>query len=225
MKKKKTIIILFFLGFFILLFPYISKFINGLIFKHQAESFYEMDISNNQINDLMDKSKKCNKEIFINAERFRDPFNNTNSASTNISECLNLYDNNIFAILEVPKLNLIIPIYLGSSKEILRKGVGQVEGSSIPVGGTSTHTVLAGHRGMATKEMFLNLEEVVSGDFFYIHTLKETLKYEVYEQKVIYPNQTEFLEIREGEDLATLITCHPKYQNYQRLLIQGERVK
>src|SRR5690625_5736360 len=85
----------------------------------------------------------------------------------------------------------------------------QVEGSALPLGGESTHTVLAGHRGMGTKAMFRNIDQLNDGDLFYIHTMNETLTYEVYRQKVIYPNQTDDLEIVENKDLATLLTCHP----------------
>lgn len=224
MKKRKIFIAIFFLGLVILLFPHIMKFFNDIKFKQQAKDFYDLKIPEEEVNDLIEKSNKCNKEIYLNVDTFRDPFNNLDSSKSE-NECLNLFDQNTFAILEVPKLDLVVPIYLGSTKEILNKGVGQVEGSSIPVGGKSTHTVLAGHRGMPLKNMFFHLDRVKPGDKFYIHTLDNTLTYEVYAQNVIYPNETELLDIQEGRDLATLITCHPKYYNYQRLLVQGERVK
>lgn len=225
MNKRNFFIALFIIGLFILLFPHIAKFLNELKFKDQAEDFLEMEIPEDEVVEIIEKAKQCNKEIFLNVDAFRDPFNYLNSDVDDTNECVKLVGEDVFAILEIPKLDLMVPIYLGSTKEILNRGVGQVVGSSLPVGGESTHTVLAGHRGMPLKEMFLNLDRVVQGDVFYIHTKKDTLTYKVYAQNVIDPSDPELLEIQEGKDLATLITCHPKYYNYQRLLIQGERVE
>src|SRR5690606_37410216 len=103
-------------------------------------------------------------------------------------------------------------------------GIGQVEGTSLPLGGLNTHLVLAGHRGMGTKEMFRNIDKLDAGDTFYIHTMHATLTYEVYDQSIIYPHETDILEIQEGKDLVTLLTCHPYRHNYQRLLIHAKRL-
>lgn len=92
------------------------------------------------------------------------------------------------------------------------------------IGGNSTHTVLAGHRGLWTQEMLMHADKIQTGNFFYIHTLIETLEYKVYDKQVIYPEDTGALEVQEGKDLATIITCHPFGSNAKRLLIHGERV-
>lgn len=131
----------------------------------------------------------------------------------------------MFSAIEIPKLELMIPIYLGSSDEILNRGVGQVEGSSLPLGGNSTHSVLVAHRGMGTKAMFRNVDELHEGDIFLIHGNTGTLKYQLTAQRVIYPHETASLEIEEDKDLATLLTCHPYRYNYQRLLIHAEQVE
>ncbi|AOM83852.1 class C sortase [Salisediminibacterium beveridgei] len=131
----------------------------------------------------------------------------------------------MFASIEIPKLSLKMPIYLGASRPVLAKGVGQVEGSSFPGGGPNTHTVLAGHRGMATKEMFKNLDRLRTGDVFHIYTSDGKLSYRVYDTNVILPHETSALNIQRGKDLATLLTCHPYRSNEYRLLVHGERIE
>lgn len=225
MKKKSTIIIIFSLGLIIALFPHVAKYINEYLDKQEVSAFHEIEMPDAEIKELMEKSYQCNQEIYNDTEGFRDPFARDEGDFDKFKQCFDLLDGEMFAAIEIPRLELVIPIYLGATDEILNKGIGQVEGSSLPVGGKSTHTVLAGHRGMALRMMFRDVEQVLPGDKFYIHTFEETLVYEVYEQKVIYPEETEHLEIIEDRDLATLLTCHPYRHNYQRLLIMGERVE
>lgn len=223
MKKKSTIIGIFFIGLIIFLYPHIAQWINAKLQKGQVDDFRDMEMSEAELNELMEKAQVCNEKIYYDSEGFRDPFGDNEEKLQQFQECLGLYDEDMFAAIEIPKLKLVIPIFLGSTDEILSKGIGQVEGSSIPIGGESTHTVLAGHRGMGTKAMFRNVDELLPGDVFYIHTLGESLVYEVYDQNIIYPDETESLEIEEDRDLATLLTCHPYRHNYQRLLIHAER--
>lgn len=227
MKKYRGLIILFGLGLLILLYPHIAQIVNNYLQKNQVEQFQNGldDLSEEEINELMAKAQQCNEEVYYNIDGFRDPFGDNQEKLTAFNECLGFDDDDIFGAIEIPKLKLVIPVYLGSSEEVLSKGIGQVEGSSLPLGGESTHTVLAGHRGMGTKAMFRNVDELKDGDVFYIHTMNGTLTYQVYGQKVIYPDETDSLEIQEDKDLATLLTCHPYRHNYQRLLIQAERAE
>ncbi|MDZ5711363.1 class C sortase [Jeotgalibacillus haloalkalitolerans] len=224
MIRKTLLVILFIIGFSIFLFPHAGKIINDHAQREQAEAFRSIEYEDVNTDLIYDKAISCNHEIFTDTEGFRDPFNKHSEVSNKFKECFDLLDGDIFAVIEIPRLDLIIPVYLGATDEILSKGIGQVEGSSLPVGGVNTHTVLAGHRGMASKTMFRHLDQLVPGDRFYIHTINETLVYEAYEQEVIYPHQTESLEIVKGEDLATLITCHPYRSTEQRLLIHAKRV-
>lgn len=231
LKKHKGILLLFLAGLAILIYPLIAQHINNIIQKKQVNNYQEFveDLTNEQIDAIIEQADKCNEEIYYNADGFRDPFGDQQEKLSAFNECLGVdlnkefTDEDIFSALEIPKLKLVIPIYLGASEENLSRGIGQVEGSSLPLGGDSTHTVLAGHRGMGTKAMFRNIDELDDGDVFYIHTMHETLTYEVFRQKVIYPTQTNDLEVFENKDLATLLTCHPYRHNYQRLLIQAER--
>ena len=223
--KYKGIMSLFLIGLLILAYPHIAQFINNYLQKSQVEKFQSgLDhLSDNEINELMARAQKCNKEIYYDLDGFRDPWGDNQEKLTAFNECLGFGDDDIFGAIEIPKLKLVIPIYLGSSEEVLSKGIGQVEGSSLPLGGENTHTVLAGHRGMGTKAMFRNIDELHDGDVFYIHTMNETLTYRVFNQEVIEPHETDSLEVEENRDLATLLTCHPYRYDYQRLLIQAER--
>ncbi|MFD2130563.1 class C sortase [Pseudogracilibacillus auburnensis] len=222
MRKRSTIIVIFSLGIIVILYPHIAQWVNSYLQKGQVEDFHNIEMSDDELDQLMAKAQECNEHIFYDSEGFRDPFGDNEEKLQQFQECLGLYED-MFAAIEIPKLKLVIPIFLGATDEILSKGIGQVEGSSLPIGGSSTYTVLAGHRGMGTKAMFRNVDELYSGDIFYIHTLDGTLTYEVYDQKVIYPDETDSLEIEQDKDLATLLTCHPYRHNYQRLLIHGER--
>lgn len=223
MKKKSSIIIVFILGATILLYPHAAQWVNNYLQKGEVTKFQSADMSEENLDELMLKAEKCNEQIYYDSEGFRDPFGDNEEKLQKFKGCLDLYDNEIFSAIEIPKLQLVIPIFLGATDEILDKGIGQVEGSSLPVGGDSTHTVLSGHRGMGTKAMFRNVDELDPGDVFYIHTMDETLTYEVYDQDVIEPHETDTLEIEDDKDLATLLTCHPYRHNHQRLLIHAER--
>ncbi len=225
MMKHKGIMSIFIVGLLIMAYPHIAQIMNNYFQKNQVEEFQSGlgDLSDDEINELMERAQSCNKEIYYDLDGFRDPWGDNQEKLTAFNDCLGLDDDEVFGAIEIPKLKLMIPIYLGSSEEVLSKGIGQVEGSSLPLGGESTHTVLAGHRGMGTKAMFRNIDELNEGDVFYILTMNETLTYRVMKQEVIYPHETDSLEIVEDKDLATLLTCHPYRHNYQRLLIHGER--
>ena len=125
--------------------------------------------------------------------------------------------------IEIPGINVYLPIYHGTSADVLNIGVGHLKGTSFPVGGESTHSVLTGHRGLPTAELFTNLDQVKEGDVFYIHILKETLAYQVYAIETVLPEQVDSLGIEQGRDLVTLVTCTPYGINSHRLLIHAER--
>lgn len=226
MKRRQWIILLFVVGAGILIFPHVAEKINSSIQGKQASEFRQSVTkkSKDEIEEELDKAAMCNEEIYYNGEGLHDPFEDSHEKLNLFKDCLGIQDDEIFSAIEIPKLGLMIPIYLGSSDAILNKGVGQVEGSSLPLGGESTHSVLAAHRGMGTKAMFRNVDELHAGDVFFIHGNTGTLEYRVTEQRVIYPHETSSLEIEEDRDLVTLLTCHPYRYNYQRLLIHAERV-
>ena len=125
--------------------------------------------------------------------------------------------------ITIPKINVNLPIYEGTDEAVLAKGIGHLELTSYPLGGESTHCVLTGHRGLPEAVLFTDLDQLEVGDKFYLHTLDEVLAYQVDQIKIVLPEETFDLEIVEGEDLCTLLTCHPYGINSHRLLVRGIR--
>ena len=126
--------------------------------------------------------------------------------------------------VEIPKISVNLPIYHGTGNDSLERGVGHLLGSSLPVGGASTHAILTGHSGMATQKMFTDLEQLSVGDVFYLHILDETLAYQVDRIKTVLPYDTNLLGITSGRDYCTLVTCTPYGINTHRLLVRGTRI-
>ena len=146
------------------------------------------------------------------------------SAAENYDSQLNIAGNGIMGYVEIPKIQVNLPIYHGTDAEVLDRGVGHLLGSSLPVGGKNTHTILSGHSGMASQKMFTDLEQLTQGDVFYLNVLGETLAYQVTEINTVLPYETDLLGIVPGEDLCTLVTCTPYGINTHRLLVRGSRI-
>lgn len=146
------------------------------------------------------------------------------AASQNYDGLLNIAGDGIMGYVEIPKIQVLLPIYHGTEGETLERGIGHLLGSSLPVGGESTHTILSGHSGMASQKMFTDLGQLTNGDVFYLHVLNETLAYQVVEINTVLPYDTSLLGIVPGEDLCTLVTCTPYGVNTHRLLVCGSRI-
>ena len=146
------------------------------------------------------------------------------AASADYDSQLNIAGNGIMGYVEIPKISVNLPIYHGTENDSLERGIGHLLGSSLPVGGESTHTILSGHSGMASQKMFTDLEQLTAGDVFYLHVLNETLSYQVVEINTVLPYDTSLLGIAPGEDLCTLVTCTPYGVNTHRLLVRGSRI-
>lgn len=153
---------------------------------------------------------------------FSDP---TIKVNSDYLEILNLDNEGTMGYISIPKIDVKIPIYHGTSAETLQKGVGHLEGSSFPVGGDTTHAILSAHRGLPSARLFTDLDQLENGDMFYIHVLDQVLAYEVDQVLVIEPSETEALQLQEGEDYVTLVTCTPYGVNTHRLLVRGARVE
>lgn len=138
-------------------------------------------------------------------------------------KCLNMDSGGLIGYLEIPVISVYLPVYYGTSDEVLSKGVGYIVNSSLPVGGVNTHSVLSGHTGLPGAELLSSLDKMKEGDMFFIHVLGETLAYEVDEISVVKPDETEGLKIFPGKDYVTLVTCTPYGVNSDRLLVRGKR--
>lgn len=133
-------------------------------------------------------------------------------------------ENEVLGYITIPKIDVSLPIYQGTDESVLQKSVGHVEGTSYPAGGKSTHSVLAGHRGLPSAKLFTDLDKLEVGDRFTLQVQGETLIYEVDRIVVVKPDEMEYLAVVEGEDYCTLLTCTPYGINTHRLLVRGKRV-
>ena len=145
-------------------------------------------------------------------------------ASVDYEAQLNIAGNGTMGYVEIPKINVNLPIYHGTGNDSLERGVGHLLGSSLPVGGESTHAILTGHSGMATQKMFTDLSQLILGDVFYLHVLDETLAYQIDNITTVLPYDTSLLGVTSGEDYCTLVTCTPYGVNTHRLLVRGTRI-
>lgn len=226
-KKQKLILILIFtVGLSIFLYPIISDAINS---RHQtyAVNRYEEEaakISQQEKEKIKEEAQAFNQSLQVDSLEAGDPFSGEKTEETAVSYIDMLSLGETLGHIEIPKINVDLPIYRGISEKVLQKGIGYIEQSSLPIGGVNTNTILTGHRGLPTSKLFTDLDKVEIGDMFYVHTLGDILAYKVIETKVVLPTDIEKLNIRKGKDLTTLITCTPYMINSHRLLVIGERI-
>ena len=199
------------LGF--LLYPSFSNYINNK-FAVSTISDYTEKINNVKDEEVDNLIKNINKYNY-------DLFNGT--AENQLPEYLNIHEGDILGYIEIPSINIKLPIYYGTSVDILKKGVGVLEGTSLPVGGENTHSVLSAHTGLANQKLFTDIDKLKDGDVFYLHILKKDLAYKVNQIKVVHPDEIDELKISDDKDYVTLLTCYPYGINTERLLVRGER--
>lgn len=220
-------IIFIILGVGIFLYPSIS---NYLAEKNHIDIIRNYDnlivkINEEKINEEKEKAKVYNENL--SGDPVHDPFviGSGYALPENYKEVLNVSDDGVMGYVEIPKISVYLPIYHGTSDEVLEKGVGHIQNTSVPIGGNSTHSILTGHTGLPNAELFTRLDELGIGDIFYIHVLDDVLTYKVFETKVILPDKIDELRILNGKDYVTLVTCTPYGVNSHRLLVKAERVE
>ena len=218
--------VLFLLALGLTLYPVVS---NWYIGRHQSriqteyrEVLEQTDTA--KLDSIREKAVAYNKTITPGAAGEAYSQAAIRTASEDYVNQLNVSGSGIMGYVEIPKIGADLPIYHGTGADSLDRGTGHLLGSSLPVGGESTHTIITGHSGMASQKMFTDLEQLREGDIFYLHVLDETLAYEVREIYTVLPHDTTYLEIETGEDLCTLVTCTPTGVNTHRLLVQGSRI-
>lgn len=213
-------------AFAVLLYPTVSSYVNEkngskVVSNYDAES---VRLSNAEKEKMLEDARAYNKEMLSNIDLI-DPFSQgETSVDERYESLLNMDGSGMMGYIRIPKIKVEIPIYHGTSESVLQAGVGHFWGTSLPVGGESTHTVLTGHRGLPTKTLFTNMDKLVKGDVFYIKVLDETLAYKVDQILTVLPEETEALSIVPGKDYATLVTCTPYAINTHRLLVRGHRI-
>ncbi|EPB8165744.1 class C sortase [Clostridium perfringens] len=223
--KKIYIVLIFILGLSIAFYPLISDQWN----KYRANKLianYDnvvKEIKPDEIKKKIDDARKYNETLIGGV--VPDAFSVRNGVKDKEYESLlNINNDGIIGSVEIPSIDVNIPIYHYTTDEVLAKGAGHLFGSSLPVGGESSHTVISAHRGLPSAKLFTDLDQLKDGDLFYFNVCGETFAYKVDQILVVEPEQTSELAIKEGKDLATLFTCTPYSINSHRLLVRGHRV-
>lgn len=225
MKRIRVIfcVIIFITGLGIASYPFISNMVAqrhaSQVVKDYETNVEEMD--EEKIDAMKEAAKKYNEQL-SNVVSVDDE-NENNEQGESYADLLNIGES--LGYITIPKIDVNLPIYNGTSQDVLSKGVGHMEQSSYPLGGVSTHCVLTGHRGLPSAVLFTDLDKLEIGDEFYLHVLDEILAYKVDQIKVVEPNESGDLEIIDGKDYCTLVTCTPYAINSHRLLVRGERTE
>lgn len=237
MKRKIFSILfglLFLVGFGILAYPTVANQWNTYRQSKLISNYKETtkNIDTEDFEKEWEKAESYNDSITVNQPMSADVFNEggKEDKTSDYWQALNISGDGIMGYLSIPKINVELAIYHGTSDDVLQTGVGHIEGTKLPIGGEGNHTVLAAHRGLPSARLFTDLDQLVEGDKFYIHVLDEVLAYEVDQiLPMVDKDDTEALEqalqIEEGQDYVTLFTCTPYGVNTHRLLVRGTRVE
>ncbi|MDO5549206.1 MAG: class C sortase [Eubacteriales bacterium] len=226
MRKHLSTIVLvlaFLIGLSLLLYPTVSDYWNSF-HQSRAVATYAQTVS-----DLDDA---LYEQIWENAVAYNKKLAKTGvkwelsaKEEKKYNKQLAVDDTGMMSYLEIPKLNCTLPIYHGTEEKVLQVAIGHLPGTSLPVGGKSTHCVLSGHRGLPSAKLLTDLDKMVVGDTFTIRTLDEVLTYEVDQILIVLPDELDALQIEKGKDLCTLVTCTPYGINTHRLLVRGHRIE
>ena len=224
-KHLSTILLVFILliGLSLLLYPSVSDYWNSF---HQtraiatyAENVAKLD--NNQYDHLWEEARAYNEALPFRS----NPYYLSEEQKAQYESLLDVSGLGVMGYIEIPEIDVSLPIYHGTEESVLQIAVGHLEWSSLPVGGMSTHCVLSGHRGLPSAKLFTNLDKLREGDTFLLRVLDEVLTYEVDQILIVEPQEIDALKIVEGKDYCTLVTCTPYGVNTHRLLVRGHRVE
>ena len=216
-----ALVVVFLAGLSLLLYPTISNAYNAWLQSNVITNYSQ------QVNQLEQQvfEEQWEKAVDYNTKLTQrdNPYGLPEQLREDYTQNLSVADNGIMAYIEIPSIDVMLPIAHGTSNEVLSRYIGNIEWSSLPVGGVNTHSVISGHRGLPSSELFTNIDHLELGDVFYIHVLGQTLKYQVCHIAVVEPEDQRLLRIEEGQDLVTLVTCTPYGINSHRLLVRGIR--
>ncbi|MBQ6719193.1 MAG: class C sortase [Oscillospiraceae bacterium] len=222
--RKSTFILLlsFFIGLSVLLYPSISSYWNS---KTQSEAIvdYEAMLANYKPEDytaVFEDADAYNRAL----AQLEIPFIEYKALNDQYKNALNVSGTGMMGYITVPKINQELPLYHGTSESVLATACGHFEGSSLPIGGENTHCVVSAHRGLPTAVLFTHLDRMEIGDTFYFTILDRKFTYEVDQIRIVEPHDTSLIQIEEGKDYCTLLTCTPYGINTQRLLVRGHQI-
>lgn len=224
-KGRYTTLILigaFFIGLFLLLYPSVANYWNAIHQTHVINEYQEniTGISEEtyanyfyEATDFNDRISARDDQLFMSDEEMAE-----------YNELLNVLGTGVMGVIEIPSIDVTLPVCHGTSDNVLQTSVGHLEWSSLPVGGPGTHCVLSGHRGLPSAQLFTHLDKLDKGDIFMLKVLNEVMTYEVDQVMIVNPEDVEELVLREGKDYCTLVTCTPYGINTHRLLVRGHRI-
>ncbi|MBQ1966975.1 MAG: class C sortase [Clostridia bacterium] len=229
-QKKKSgsastiaLVAIFFVGLSVLLYPTISDFWNE---KRQSQAIINYD------DLIVDLTPEDYSDLFAEADTYNGkirnmayPFLNHKNIEEEYYKTLDINGDGMMGYITIEKIKVQLPIYHGTSDKVLNSAVGHVEGSSLPVGGKSTHAILSAHRGLPSAKLFTNLDKLEEGDIFTIRILDRTITYQVDQVLIVLPHETDSLNIVPGKDFCTLVTCTPYGINTHRMLVRGKRIE
>ncbi len=224
-KHFTTILLLLILlaGVSLLLYPTVSDYWNSFHQSRAIATYVDAvaELDEEDYEAMWEAAVAYNEALLENSDRW----NLTEEEEEEYNSILDVTGTGIMGYIEIPKINVYLPIYHGTDEGVLEVAIGHLAGSSFPTGGEGTHCVVSGHRGLPSAKLFTDLDELVEGDIFVMYVLDQTLTYEIDQILIVEPDDLASLEIEEGEDLCTLVTCTPYGVNSHRLLVRGHRVE
>ena len=224
-KHLSTIVLLFilFIGLSLLLYPTASDYWNSFHQTRAIATYAEnvANLDNNQYDQLWEDARAYNQALPFRS----NPYYLSEEQKAEYESLLDVSGLGVMGYIEIPEIDVSLPIYHGTEESVLQVAVGHLDWTSLPVGGESTHCVLSGHRGLPSARLFTDLDKLTVGDRFLLRVLDEVLTYEVDQILIVEPHETDALKIEPGKDLCTLVTCTPYGINTHRLLVRGHRVE
>lgn len=223
MDRKKSILLRFLLiaGLLIFFYPNISDYVNsfsqtsGIVTYNEALSEFDTV----EVEKIREAAISYNQKIFQEKDSLYNP-----ELIPNYETTLNPFNDGMMGSLSIDKIGVNLPIYHGVNEGVIQKGIGHIPGTSLPIGGTSTHAILSTHSGLPQARLFTDLHKLVEGDEFFLSVLGKTIAYEVDQITTVLPKEVETLKVYEGGDYITLCTCTPYGINTHRLLVRGKRI-
>ncbi len=217
------LILIFFVGLSLLLYPTVADYWNSL---HQSRAVVEYaeqvaNLDNELYDQLLQEAREYNARLPLKENRYRM----LEEDMAEYEALLNLTGNGVMGYMEIPAIDVSLPIYHTVEESVLQIAIGHVEWSSLPIGGKGTHCVVSGHRGLPSARLFTDLDRLDVGDTFVIRVLDETMTYEVDQILTVLPEEIDTLQIDPEEDYCTLVTCTPYGVNTHRLLVRGHRIE
>lgn len=211
----------------LMLYPFIANY----LFENQTDSFVNSlekvaeDVDREKLEAEIQAARQYNEILASSHVQLTDPFveEELEDSTGEYNSLLCMTNDGVMGFVEIPCISVSLPIYHGTSSTVLEKGAGHLQGTSLPVGGENTHTVITGHTGLSSAKLFTDLAQLEEGDIFFLSVMGEKLAYEVDQIKVVEPNDTNDLAVVSGMDYCTLLTCTPYGVNSHRLLVRGKR--